>query len=1125
MNSSTTLAAFVAHCRKLARRQQTSDAELLARLVGQRDVAAFEELLQRYAPLVWGVCRRIVPCEADCEDAFQAAFLALFRQAASVDAERSLGAWLHGVAVHTARKAEASAARQRTNATIPERSTSGDVADAVGSRELFRIVDEEIERLPAAVRAPLILCCLQGRTRDEAAESLGCSVAAIKGRLERGRELLRRRLERRGMELPAAFLVLGLTGGHVRASLRAQAIHSALNCAPPTVAALVPAATMGLTSKLTLTAISFVMIGVLGFGSYRVLEAESPKAAPVQQAEVPRNSSQSPAEKARPRLDRFGDPLPAGAVRRFGTLRFRHQGIMNLAFTPDGKQLIAGSGCHPLTVFDAATGRRLREVGKVSPANPRGFVLSPDGKRVACCGSDVFVWDLETGRLVRELGLGQRQAVAFSPDGKIVAAADEREAGVVFVEVATGKKLAEWTYKTEKPTDREFGAVAFSPDGKFLAGLVNELHVEKIGPRRMQVTVVPTQVCLLDAAKGTMVRTFGSAEARLVAFGFQRGTGRLAGVGEDGSLHFWDVETGKKLTHFPAKKEVKRPALLFLNGRLLFTADGRRCLVSGDAGTVALVDAKDGRELRRIETGAIDQPFVLALSPDGRAVVATRYNTGTRVRVWDLESGVERLADAGHDWPPRLSLSADGRTLISRAGKVFHWDLRTGEGRRVPDIVEEKIGSRSWKAGITTVRGRNWRLTISNDKREMEVRSLDGSRLLRKINMPAWSLDFALSPDGTTMAVAFEDAHNTVFLWDPEKEEKPRTLSGHPAPCLDLLFSHDGKRLVAGTASETVWIWDVAASRTVHKLATHCVYGQVLLTADDRVLLTGSGDDATVHAWDMETGKELARLMDASLKATSAAQGGNSVPTIDGLALSADERFLAIVSSWQNRSAVSVWETASWKLIRAFAPTQPQNDAHSMVFSRDGRSLFVANSDSTILEWDVAGRFGKKSEMLNRDRLNVLWRTLAETPDKAYAAVWELLDHPAESVPFLIGKLSPVQPIEERRVRQLLDKLDAESFAEREEASRQLLARGEQTLPLLRQTLKERLTLETKKRIEGLIESLSRGPTPEQLRLLRALAVLEWSDRPEAKEHLRRLADGAPSATLTRSAKAAWQRR
>src|SRR5207237_5780049 len=113
-----------------------------------------------------------------------------------------------------------------------------------------------------ALRAPIVLCCLEGRTRDEAAESIGCSVAAVKSRLERGRDRLRRQLLRRGIELPAAFLVLSLTGGRVRAALRAQAVQSALGAAPPTVAALVPAAP-SIVTRAAIASVSLVIGGTI----------------------------------------------------------------------------------------------------------------------------------------------------------------------------------------------------------------------------------------------------------------------------------------------------------------------------------------------------------------------------------------------------------------------------------------------------------------------------------------------------------------------------------------------------------------------------------------------------------------------------------------------------------------------------------------------------------------------------------------------------------------------------------------------------------------------------------------------------------------------------------------------
>jgi RNA polymerase sigma factor (sigma-70 family) len=274
----------LAHLRAWCRGHSAeSDAELLRRFVRHRDGIAFEQLVDRHSSLVWGVCRRILPSEADCEDAFQATFLALVRQAPSLASSRPLDAWLHTVAVRAARKAHVRALRRPPQRSARDRQTMGDIADGVAARELLGIVDAEIEQLPAVLRAPLVLCCLEGRTRDEAAAAIGCSVAAVKSRLERGRERLRRRLSRRGIELPAAFLVLSLTGGRVRASLRAQALQSALGVAPTSVAALVPVTT-SIASRVVATAASLAMAGTIGLallvGAEPRQQAASPSETP-----------------------------------------------------------------------------------------------------------------------------------------------------------------------------------------------------------------------------------------------------------------------------------------------------------------------------------------------------------------------------------------------------------------------------------------------------------------------------------------------------------------------------------------------------------------------------------------------------------------------------------------------------------------------------------------------------------------------------------------------------------------------------------------------------------------------------------------------------------------------------
>jgi RNA polymerase sigma factor (sigma-70 family) len=1120
--SSLTLTTLVARCRTLCR-PQTPDAELLRRFVRQRDPDALEELVRRHAALVWDVCRRVLPDEADCEDAFQATFLALVRQATSLDPRRALGGWLHTVAVRVARKALARSRRQRTGTEFPERTTRGDVADDVGSRELFRMVDEEIERLPAVLRLPVVLCCLQGRTRDEAAEAIGCSVAAVKSRLERGRGLLRRRLERRGIELPAAFLVIGLTGGHVRAALWAETIRSALHAPPPAVAALVPAGALSLTGKLTLTALSLLAAGIVSLGAFRATQAVPSPEPSAPKKDIP---SQAPAaDKAQPLRDRFGDPLPAGAVRRFGTVRFRHDEIYDLAFTPDGKQLIAGSGRAPLAVFDTATGRKLRDVGKTSPNNPAGFALSPDGKRVACCGFDLFVWEVETGKQVRELGCGRCQSVAFSPDGTKIAAAKEFQPVIHLADAATGKKIAVWTVGEQGQRGwpkHDVRSIAFSPDGKYVMGLFSEYRQGEAS----FLELVSTRVQLWDAEKGTPAGSFGSGDDPIHAFAFQPGTKRLVTLGKDGSVRFWDLATRKEVRRIAAPKGCGSPTALS------FSAEGRRCLLHGKNDALSLLDLKDGRELRRIEAGDTLRRTTIALSPDGRLAALGMLYGEACVRVWDLETGRERLAEAGHRGSATLSLSADGRTLLSRddGGLRFHWDLRTGEGRLLPAAREEEPPS-TWEQGMTGYRGPRWRLTIDWNTMRMEVHSPDGTRLLRRTKVPTMMRGFALSPDGSYLAVSFQDAQKTVFLWNPEKEEKPRLLLGHPDACQKLLFSHDGKRLIAGAGthndyrSETVWVWDVATARVVHKLATNSAPGHMLLTADDRVLITGGlWNDAAVRVWDMQTGRRLAELADPSLPATSETNGVGSQLAIAGLALSADERFLAVISLRGNTSALTVWETASWKPVRAFPPDHGRNDTRSMLFARDDRSLFVANSDSTILEWDITGRRSDgrwHGQAPTPQELETCWKALADKDAaRAYDAVWTLIDSPERAVALLRKHLSAALPPDAQRVARLLGELDSDDFRVRQRAAEELSKFGDIIVPHLQRILEGKPSLETRRRVLQLLDQ-ARDWTPEGLRDHRAIQVLEHIGTPAARQLLEALAGGATEARRTKEAKAA----
>jgi RNA polymerase sigma factor (sigma-70 family) len=205
------------------------DCELLARFLARRDAAAFEALVRRHGPLVLAACRKVLGDGAD--DAFQATFLVLLRQARSIRRLRSVGPWLYGVAHRIAVRARADALRRRRREA--DAATPADAAATadLSWREACAVLHEELDRLPENYRLPLLLCYLEGKSRDEAAQQLGWSPGALKGRLERGRERLRRQLERRGLAPAVGLLAVGVAAPAALGSVPPGLVDSTLNLA------------------------------------------------------------------------------------------------------------------------------------------------------------------------------------------------------------------------------------------------------------------------------------------------------------------------------------------------------------------------------------------------------------------------------------------------------------------------------------------------------------------------------------------------------------------------------------------------------------------------------------------------------------------------------------------------------------------------------------------------------------------------------------------------------------------------------------------------------------------------------------------------------------------------------
>jgi len=198
------------------------DRELVELFADCGEGEAFAALVRRHGAMVLGVCRRIIQHEQDAEDVFQAVFLVLSRKAGGLRRKEAVGPWLFGVAHRLALRARQKG-RQRhereakARVVIPE-----DPLDDLTLREVRAVLDEELARLPERERGALILCYLEGLTRDQAAQRLGCALGTLKGRLERGRAVLERRLAKRGLGFLGVLPVFVLTRDSVSATVALQ---------------------------------------------------------------------------------------------------------------------------------------------------------------------------------------------------------------------------------------------------------------------------------------------------------------------------------------------------------------------------------------------------------------------------------------------------------------------------------------------------------------------------------------------------------------------------------------------------------------------------------------------------------------------------------------------------------------------------------------------------------------------------------------------------------------------------------------------------------------------------------------------------------------------------------------
>jgi RNA polymerase sigma factor (sigma-70 family) len=306
--------AHAAHSRDW---QELTDGELLSAFLERRDESAFEALLCRHGRMVLGVCQRLLPHAPDAEDAFQATFLVLARKASSVSPRNLVGNWLYGVAQQTALQVRAlnmkRQSRERTMANVPEAAMMSESK----WEDLQPILDEELGRLPAKYRAVVMLCDVEGRTRKDAAIHLGCPEGSVSSRLSRAREMLSKRLTKRGVTLSAGTLGTMLTTNALAAAVPATLLSTTVKgaCAGVVVSVIATQATTEVMKAMLLTklkAMTGVVLLLALVGTGVVLAGRGAGDKPTERGEIeekrPVKIDEIPIVKPPKKLARVPDP-------------------------------------------------------------------------------------------------------------------------------------------------------------------------------------------------------------------------------------------------------------------------------------------------------------------------------------------------------------------------------------------------------------------------------------------------------------------------------------------------------------------------------------------------------------------------------------------------------------------------------------------------------------------------------------------------------------------------------------------------------------------------------------------------------------------------------------------------
>jgi RNA polymerase sigma factor (sigma-70 family) len=941
------IAAVLRYLRHAAREQEhpaQSDAGLLQQFVTQRSEGAFAALLERYGPLVFAVCRRVLHDPAEAEDAFQAAFLVLARKAGSIRKQESLAAWLHRVALNISRTTKTANARRQAHErqAVLMSATTG-----VGDREppdWQPMLHEEVDRLPEKYRVPVILCYLEGETHEAAARQLDWPVGTVKGRLARARDLLRRRLIRRGLILSSAGLaallaesagsaavppaLLGLTlraavsFGAVGASAGAGASVQAISLAKGVIQAMT-------AKKLAHVILPLLAAGLLGIG-----------AALGTGAWQETGPNPPTADNREPALKEKKAKLEAGPVVEKDGVRFEF-------LIPDRNWRIPKDAPRIATRVSLGlriTNRTQKPLRFSAFATLAPEMLGPNGKALQRVrGADGTYVRKETDCPLVKPG----ESVTFSSQAMLMWRNGRLEFGAEgalwggfwhFGDLQPGRYRLRLRYTN---ASNEFMLSVGQPPGVLQGVWKGEIETPFVEVVLAQPVAGEKSEDGQDGVQGELKPQQGAqaeeARKRLEDL-IKEDLKKL-----EGTWHMVGCEEGGKVF---APERVNSNDFLTLSGTKFYFKSGLR----GLKGDFTIDPSKNPKWMDHIAVGGKlvlkgiyefegEKLRVFFGAPGGER--PNQFKTKAGEKTWLRTYERVKASGRGHTREVGgVALSADGKHVLTGS-----WDPNAILWTAVPARPLRTFqGHTQLVVSVAFSADGKHLVTGSHDQTAILWDAATGRILQTFEDHSAEVSGVALSADGKRLLTGSWD--DTAILWDTATGKKLQTFRGHRGIVTGVALSADGTKVVTTSTDKTAILWDTATGNKLQTFQGHAsVVFSVALSSDTKHVVTGS-EDRTAILWEASTGKPLQTF-----------QGHTA--DVHSVALSADGK--RVLTGSRDKTAI-LWESTTGKRLQTFQGHD--GELSSVALSADGKLVVTGSYDSTAILWDAAT--GKKLQTFSR---------------------------------------------------------------------------------------------------------------------------------------------------------------